>query len=334
MKQSRFENASHLSLREGVTYQTSVSLHPISEDDIEEIPQATSLPPIETVSVDKLLDGEMCVFDLETTSLLRDCDIVQISAVTLDGRSKFDQYILPSQDISPSASRVTGLTMNGGKLFLKDRPVSAVGIKEGLSLFKNWLSAFGKNVILIGHNIKVFDVKHLLRHAGLHGVDFGVVAGFVDTLPMFKFFHPGQSSYSQENLFRKMVGGNYDAHNSLSDVIALCSLIKRTIPDTRSLQQFSYTCEWCRNYVTFLEERDKNLQTFQPLLALNAISKGMAEKAASSGLTYRHLQIACNRQGESGLKSLLGEKFNGLVRVTKNTRVISSLLHHFDTKNP
>ena len=69
LKQSRFENASHLSLREGVTYQPSVSLYPITEDDIEEIPQATSLPPIETVSVQKLVDGEMCVFDLETTSL-------------------------------------------------------------------------------------------------------------------------------------------------------------------------------------------------------------------------------------------------------------------------
>ena len=68
LKQSRFENASQLSLREGVTYQTSVSLNPISEDDIEEIPQATFLPPIQTVSVDKLLHAEICVVDLETSS--------------------------------------------------------------------------------------------------------------------------------------------------------------------------------------------------------------------------------------------------------------------------
>ena len=226
------------------------------------------------------------------------------------------------------------MTANSGKLFLRGRPISSVGIKEGLSLFKNWLSSFGKNIILIGHNVKAFDVKHLLRHANLHGIDFDLVTGFVDTLPMFKHFHPGQPSYSQENLFRKIIGGNYDTHNSLSDVIALCSLIKSTIPDIRSLHQFSYSHEWCRIYVTFLEKRDKNLHTFHPLLESSAISKGMAEKASSSGLTYRHLQIAFKREGESGLKAVLGEKFGGVVRVTKNARVILSLINYFKTENP
>ena len=274
------------------------------------------------------------MFDLETTSLSRDCDIVQISAVTLDGMSKFNQYILPSQNIAYSASKVTGITMNGGKLFLHGRPVESVSIKEALSSFLDWLASFGKNIILVGHNIKAFDVKHLLRHARLHGIPLDILAGFVDTLPLFKSFFPGLSSYSQENIFRKIIGETYEAHNSLGDVIALCSLIKKGIPDVGSLQQFSYTCEWCKGYVTFLEERDKNVQTFHPLISSKVISKGLAEKAASSGLTYRHLQVAFKRQGESGLKSVLGEKFNGKVRVTKSIRVISSLLDYLNTENP
>ena len=334
LKQSRLENLSQLSLREGVTYETSVSSKPITEEDIEEIPQATFLAPIQTVPLDSILSAEICVFDLETTSLSRDCDIVQISAVTLDGMSKFNQYILPSQNIAYSASKVTGITMNGGKLFLHGRPVESVSTKEALSSFLDWLASFGKNIILVGHNIKAFDVKHLLRHARLHGISLDILAGFVDTLPLFKSFFPGLSSYSQENIYRKIIGETYEAHNSLGDVIALCSLIKKGIPDVGSLQQFSYTCEWCKGYVTFLEERDKNVQTFHPLISSKVISKGLAEKAASSGLTYRHLLVAFKRQGESGLKSVLGEKFNGKVRVTKSIRVISSLLDYLNTENP
>ena len=223
LKQSRFEHLDHLSLREGVTYETSVSSKPITEEDIEEIPQATSLSPIQTVPLDQISTAEICVFDLETTSLSRDCDIVQISAMTLDGRSKFDRYILPSKDVAYSASKVTGITMTGGKLFLHGKPVASVCIKEALSSFVNWLSSFGKHIILAGHNVKAFDVKHLLRHAKLHGISFDMLAGFVDTLPLFKHVFPEFSTYSQKHLFQKIIGGTYEAHNSLSDVIALCS---------------------------------------------------------------------------------------------------------------
>ena len=58
----------------------------------------------------------------------------------------------------------------------------------------------------------------------------------------------------------------------------------------------------------------------------------MAEKAASSGLTYRHLQLVFERDGEFGLNSLLNEKFNGVVRVTKRKKIITSLVNYFNSK--
>ena len=106
------------------------------------------------------------------------------------------------------------------------------------------------------------------------------------------------------------------------------------MPDISGLHQFSFTFEWCKSFVTFLKKKDRNLHTFQPLLASKAMSKGMAAKAASTGLTYRHLYIAFQRQGQQGIKALLGEPFSGSVRVTKNTRVISSLVNHFTVENP
>ena len=222
--------------------------------------------------------------------------------------------------------------MNSGKLFHQGRPVSALSIEEGLNMFKNWLSSFEKDVILVGHNVKAFDMKHLIRHARNTGIDFPFLAGFVDTLPLFKSLHPENSSHSQEALYQKIIGGTYDAHNSLCDVIALCTLLNHSVSNIRSLHPFSYSHDWCKRYVTFLEERDENLLTFKPLIDLKVISKSMAEKAASSGLKYRHLQLAYMRQGDSGLKSVLGEKFGGKVRVTKNARILTTLVGHFSSK--
>ena len=58
----------------------------------------------------------------------------------------------------------------------------------------------------------------------------------------------------------------------------------------------------------------------------------MVEKAALSGLTYQHLQLVFERDGEFGLNSLLSEEFNGVVRVTKSKKIITSPGHYFNSK--
>ena len=298
---------------------------------LKKSPQQPFLSPIQVVPTDTFKDAEICVFDIETTSLHRDCDITQISASTIDGRSKFDKYILPTKNITPSASKVTGLSVRDKTLFLHGKPVTSVDVEEGLSSFRNWLSSFGKSIILVGHNIKAFDLKHLFRHSNVYGVEFPFLSGFVDTLTVFKSLYPGQPSYSQEKLFRAMIGTDYDAHNSLSDVIALTALLNTTISDISGLCPYSFSYEWFKSFVLFIQKRDINLLSLNPLLTSKSISKGMAEKTASSGLCYRHLQIAFRREGELGIKAILGEQFSGTVRVTKNARIISSLLEYFKT---
>ena len=159
----------------------------------------------------------MCVFDLETTSLSETCEIMQISAVTLEGEQSFNQYILPCEQISPSASKVTGLAMMGSKLFLNGKSVHTFDINEGLRMSSSWLLGFQKYVILLGHNIKAFDIKHLLRHITDNQLAEKIlmIAGFVDSLPLYKSLYPGLTSHSQGNLYRSLVDGNYDAHNAL-----------------------------------------------------------------------------------------------------------------------
>jgi len=98
--------------------------------------------------------------DIETTSLSKKCDIVQIAAVS--NSDKFSEYILPSQTIAPSASAVTGLQMQGHSLYYNGNPVHAVPIREALILFLAWLSE-RKPCVLIGHNFQQFDFPRIIR---------------------------------------------------------------------------------------------------------------------------------------------------------------------------
>ena len=332
LKQSRNESMMQKEVREGITYQTSICLDPLRATDVQEIPPATILPSVEVINPDKLTECQICIFDLETTSLSDDCDLVQIAAVTLDGKTSFNQYILPCTGITSRASKVTGLTVKGGNLFSYCKLVQSVGLKEGLLRFSAWLFTLKVDIILVAHNAKAFDVKHFVRHINNHQLQekFVMICGFVDTLLMYKSLHPEQTSYSQENLYKNLVGGKYKAHDALEDVRALSELLRTTVTDKSIFATFSMTWSWSIAYLTFLQQKRANVETFSPLLSSNSISKGMAEKAASTGLTYQHLQLSFERNGEMGIKSLLSETFEGITRVTKDKKVISSIIGYFN----
>ena len=53
LRQSRHESTLHKEVREGITYQSSVSLQPISDSDIQQVPTATFLPSVQLLSTDK-----------------------------------------------------------------------------------------------------------------------------------------------------------------------------------------------------------------------------------------------------------------------------------------
>ena len=85
LRQSRHESTLQMEVREGITHQSSVSLQQISDTDIQQIPAATFLPSVQQLlSTNKIVHSDICVFDFETTSLSNACEIVQISAVTLE----------------------------------------------------------------------------------------------------------------------------------------------------------------------------------------------------------------------------------------------------------
>ncbi|CAC5393417.1 unnamed protein product [Mytilus coruscus] len=96
-------------IREGVTYQTEIDIQPTSAADITMISDPITPPILNSINID---DGSYTrvFFDLETSLLAMDCDILQISAIYND--NLFNQYITPTRAINKYASEVTGLTVS------------------------------------------------------------------------------------------------------------------------------------------------------------------------------------------------------------------------------
>ena len=92
------------------------------------------------------------------------------------------------------------------------------------------------------------------------------------------------------------------------------------------VKKHSFSLSWYQEYTKYLCDKRVNLQTLQPLVAAKAISMGMAEKAAPSGLSFTHLIfLAFQRGGREALSNVLKEKFNAKVRVTRRKKVIMKI---------
>ena len=133
----------------------------------------------------------------------RTSDITQICAV--GGEQKFEKYVLPSQPITKGAMEVTGLEVLGGILHCKGQPVPSVTTSEALLAFMDFLSQFPQPPVLLGHNIKTFDVHVLHHHLQSHNMcsEFKqYISGFVDTRIVARQALPGEPSYKQEELVK------------------------------------------------------------------------------------------------------------------------------------
>ena len=64
LRQTRHESTLQKEVGEGITYQSSVSLQPISDTDMQQMLAATFLPSVQLLSTDKIVHSEICVFDL------------------------------------------------------------------------------------------------------------------------------------------------------------------------------------------------------------------------------------------------------------------------------
>nr|KAG5704822.1 hypothetical protein BaRGS_015205 [Batillaria attramentaria] len=106
-------------------------------------------------------------------------------------------------------------------------PVLSLPLKEALERFLDFLGA--EPVVLFGHNCKRFDCPVLFNAAKACGRLEDLqkkVAGFVDTLPLFREGHRGLKSYKQELLYEHYFQESYSSHDAAADALALERLVK------------------------------------------------------------------------------------------------------------
>ncbi|XP_044595305.1 uncharacterized protein LOC123272509 [Cotesia glomerata] len=172
---------------------------------------------VDTVTVNpkvNLSSAVVVFFDLETTGLDASKEVVQIAAKYSD--VEFDIYIKPEREFSLQASKITGLELKNSTYIANSnlgRAHSKVNAAKSLLQF---LKSINSPIILVAHNCFRFDCPTLLnfiRNEGLLNEFSELVAGFADSLPLFKSKlkdkRGTKASYRQEVLAEEFLNASY-----------------------------------------------------------------------------------------------------------------------------
>ncbi len=148
------------------------------------------------------------LFDLETTGLSAEEDsIVEISAIKVTDNIIVDEYstlVNPGIHIPYSASSINGITDD----MVKDFPSIEPALREFLS--------FVGDYVLVGHNIRNFDIKFIQRDA-MRFFGKPISNDYVDTVVVARRYLPELESHSLESLSYHY-GISYEgAHRALVD---------------------------------------------------------------------------------------------------------------------
>lgn len=154
------------------------------------------------------------------------------------------------------------------------------------------------------------------------------IAGFVDSLHVFREILPEQHSYKLQTLVQDTMGLAFNAHSALEDVKALQSLVLHHKVSYEIMLKHSFGVDFIISSIESKSITNELIATLAPLSS--CISPYMLKKIALSGLSYDHLRLAIERGGADGLKMVLGEKTEqGTVRVTKNKTIVGKIYDHF-----
>lgn len=276
---------------------------------------------------------------METSGFHKYDEILQIAAKCED--RTFCVYVNPTKDINAHAFRHTGLQNIAGKLFLHGKKVLSVPLKNTLYAFQQFLNSFSKPCLLVAHNAG-FDTTHLLRAILKHSMiaDFKIIAGFSDTLELFKKHFPkrkGEGKFKLCELAKDYLNINsnesFHEREALYDVEILEKL--SAFIDKIDLYTNLYTN--CKSYmesiihVKNLQKTATTLSLLKPLKGI--ISNGMLRKIASHSITFKVLKEEYDKEGKDGLVQFLKEPLiDNKPRITKDKRVLNKLITFFESK--
>ena len=223
---------------------------------------------------------------------------------------------------------MTELTKKNDMLYHKGTLVETVDINQCLIEFCKFLSNLDKPVLLYGHNARRFDCPLLvdaLSRCRLIDHFSEIVSGFGDTLIALKSVLPEERSYKQSDLVAKHLNKSYDAHDALEDVRALQALLKAVASD-EIMRVHSFDVadirHQCRNQIS----NRPRMASLEGMITDGVVSRYIAKKITTSGLTHDDLVGRYKTSGEEGVVQLLAADIEGKPRVTNRGNILQSIV--------
>lgn len=193
------------------------------------------------------------LFDLETTGLLPDSDsVIEISALKVRGgeiADEFTTFVNPEMHIPYSISSITGIM---------DDMVSSAPVME--DALRDFISFAGDDV-LVGHNIKNFDLRFVQRFA----VQFfakPLTNDYLDTLALARRYLPELDSRSLESLAEHYDISYEGAHRALADCHINKLVYDRLAEEMRNPSEAAKNIPVCPRCGNILKKRDGKFGEF------------------------------------------------------------------------
>ncbi len=173
---------------------------------------------------DYLVDGEIIVFDLETTGLNRENDrITEIGAVKLKNRQiveEFQTFVNPEIPISDKITEITGIT--------DDMVADAPKEKEAVETF---IKFAGKGV-LVAHNAD-FDTSFIRAVCERQEIEYKFA--FVDTLELCRAAMPNLRNHKLDTVAKEYKLGDFNHHRAIDDAKMLAEIWLKLLANTMKL---------------------------------------------------------------------------------------------------
>lgn len=155
------------------------------------------------------LPNSYVVFDLETTGLnCTNCQIAEIGAIKVrDGKvvDTFSQLVYIDFPMPQAALNVNNITDE----MLADAP-------HATEAMKSFIEFIGEGAVLVGHNVKRYDLPIMKRVATACRLDFDY-AKAIDTYQLAQLAWPNLERWSMQVLRKLLNIKNDDAHRALAD---------------------------------------------------------------------------------------------------------------------
>ena len=189
--------------------------------------------------------------DTETSGLtpFSSYNVIDIGAVC--GTQTFQRLVKPCHKISKTITSITGITND-------ELDSNGISCKSACMQFWIWLRQFD-NIILVGHNIKLFDAPFLLRMYDKIGLcalfsEYLPIVGIIDTLHIFKrytHFKSRKLTFLHKHILKCPI---QNAHRALSDSIALKNIIESKWFQERHSNILHFKISW-KNVLREYRER-------------------------------------------------------------------------------